>query len=422
MKRFGEENFFQHVPRIHLIVGREGLQGRSFFRRRLRLVCENNVTEPIGCRACKMRKEIWRNELALFVWPLSIDWPERKCEKNIFTHQTRKRRLKNDRPCKPSRPTIECLRGEDFDSERKNFDLQNFFIGMDVAQRKKAQMKQSRNGGLVRHFGHENVRHAGMIDKSEEKFGKLKINQEWTKRKNVTWYSFPVIPHPRPLFVPEVSLEQSEKTKKIVKSSGVNTKVRSIVWSGHSSEGVLCENSQSLWHTHETQCPSTSIAPSHMSQLLTAFSLRLSSAGPQKCDFCKSHPRREYKVVHSLWHTHETQDPSTSIAPSHMSQLLTAFSLRLSSTGPQKSDFCKSHPRREYAVVHSLWHTHETEGPKLCIARSQMPQLLTVFPFRLSSAGPQKCDFCKSRSRREYAVVHSFWNVKVWQSGVRYHH
>ena len=26
--------------------------------------------------------------LALFVWPVSIDWPERKCEKNIFTHRT----------------------------------------------------------------------------------------------------------------------------------------------------------------------------------------------------------------------------------------------------------------------------------------------------------------------------------------------
>ena len=144
--------------------------------------------------------------------------------------------------------------------------------------------------------------------------------------------------------------------------------VRNVKWFGNLSEGALCENSQSLWQTHETQGPSTSIARSHMPQLLTAFPLRLCSADPQKSDFDKSHSRREHKVVHSLWHTHETQGPSTSIPLSHM------------------------------------------------------PQLLTAFPLRLSSADPQKCDFRKSHSRREYRVVHFFWNGKVWQSGVRYRH
>ena len=51
-----------------------------------------------------------------------------------------------------------------------------------------------------------------------------------------------------------------------------------------------------------------------------------------------------------------------------------------------------------------------------------MPQLITAFPFRLSGVGSQKSDFRKSHSRREYEVVHSFGNVKVWQSGVRYRH
>ena len=50
------------------------------------------------------------------------------------------------------------------------------------------------------------------------------------------------------------------------------------VRSGNFSEGILCENSQSLWHTHETQRSSTSIARSHMPQLFTAFLLRLYSS------------------------------------------------------------------------------------------------------------------------------------------------
>ena len=68
--------------------------------------------------------------------------------------------------------------------------------------------------------------------------------------------------------------------------------LRNIKWSGNFSEGALCEKSQSLWHTHETQGPSRSTARSHMPQLLTVFPLRLSSTDPQKCDFCKSHSRR----------------------------------------------------------------------------------------------------------------------------------
>ena len=37
---------------------------------------------------CAKRYGEMSRVLALFVWPLSIDWPERKCEQNIFTHQT----------------------------------------------------------------------------------------------------------------------------------------------------------------------------------------------------------------------------------------------------------------------------------------------------------------------------------------------
>ena len=75
---------------------------------------------------------------------------------------------------------------------------------------------------------------------------------------------------------------------------------------------------------------------------------------------------------------------------------------------------------REYSQ--SLWPTHETQGSATSIARSHMPLLFTAFSLRLFSAGGQKCDFCKPHSRRECKVVHSFWVVKVWQSGVRYRH
>ena len=68
----------------------------------------------------------------------------------------------------------------------------------------------------------------------------------------------------------------------------------------------------------------------------------------------------------------------------------------------------------------SLWHTHGTQGPSTSITHSYIPQLFTAFPLRLSIVGGQKCDFSKSHSRREHKMVHSFWNVKVWQSGVRY--
>ena len=55
-------------------------------------------------------------------------------------------------------------------------------------------------------------------------------------------------------------------------------------------------------------------------------------------------------------------------------------------------------------------------------SHAHMPQLFTVFPFKLCSAGGQKFEFCKSHFRGEYKVVHSFWNVKGWQSGVRHRH
>ena len=48
-----------------------------------------------------------------------------------------------------------------------------------------------------------------------------------------------------------------------------------------------------------------------------------------------------------------------------------------------------------------------------------MSQLFTAFPSRLSNAGGQKCDLRKLHSWQEYKVVHSFWNVKVWQFGVQ---
>ena len=51
----------------------------NFSGRRLRLVCENNVTEPIGCRACKMRKEMQRDESRTGSFCLAcIDWLARE--------------------------------------------------------------------------------------------------------------------------------------------------------------------------------------------------------------------------------------------------------------------------------------------------------------------------------------------------------
>ena len=75
-----------------------------FSGRRLPLVCENNVTEPIGCRACKMRKEMWWNDPRTGSFCLAcIDSLAREKSANkIFSHTKGKGRLKNDRPCKPS--------------------------------------------------------------------------------------------------------------------------------------------------------------------------------------------------------------------------------------------------------------------------------------------------------------------------------
>ena len=75
----------------------------------------------------------------------------------------------------------------------------------------------------------------------------------------------------------------------------------------------------------------------------------------------------------SLWHTHETASHA------HMPQVFTLFPFRLFSAGGQKCDFCKWHFRREYKVVHSLWHTHETQGPSTSIARSYATTLY-AFP------------------------------------------
>ena len=64
--------------------------------------------------------------------------------------------------------------------------------------------------------------------------------------------------------------------------------VRNIKWSGNFSEGVLCEKSQSLWHTHETQGPVAQASRTSMPQFFTAFPFWLSSAGGQKSDFHKT--------------------------------------------------------------------------------------------------------------------------------------
>ena len=76
----------KRVPRIHLIVAGKVCRAGYCPGGVCLLVCQNNVTESIGCRACKMRKETWGNEprTGTLVWPLSIDWPERKCEKTNF--------------------------------------------------------------------------------------------------------------------------------------------------------------------------------------------------------------------------------------------------------------------------------------------------------------------------------------------------
>ena len=83
--------------------------------------------------------------------------------------------------------------------------------------------------------------------------------------------------------------------------------VRDIKWSGNTSESVLWELAVSLTHSWDTR------PKAQASCALTCHnSLRLSHSdysvsGPQKCDFCKSHSRREYRVVHSsLAHSWDT--------------------------------------------------------------------------------------------------------------------
>ena len=60
---------------------------------------------------CAKRYGEMSRVLAVVVRPLSIDWPEKKCEKKYFHTPKGKRRLKNYRPSQPSRPTIKCIRG-----------------------------------------------------------------------------------------------------------------------------------------------------------------------------------------------------------------------------------------------------------------------------------------------------------------------
>ena len=71
---------------------------------------------------------------------------------------------------------------------------------------------------------------------------------------------------------------------------------------------------------------------------------------------------------------------------------------------------------------YTLRPIHETQSPSASIAQSYMPQLFTASSFRLCSADGQKSDFYKSHFRREYKMLHSFWSVKVWQSGIPCRH
>ena len=104
------------LPQIHLILSREGLQGR-YFSGGVCVWCVKimwpNPSAVAHVESAKRYSELsseLSRELAVFVWPLSIKWSERKCKK-IFSHIKRKRRLKNHRPCKSSQPTINCIRG-----------------------------------------------------------------------------------------------------------------------------------------------------------------------------------------------------------------------------------------------------------------------------------------------------------------------
>ena len=99
------------VPRIHLIVGREGLQGVSFFRRPLRSVCENTFfrTFSLASQSIEARQRVPVRGSFRHISLRILHARQPMGSVTLFSHTKGKRRLKNDRPCKPSRPTIKCM-------------------------------------------------------------------------------------------------------------------------------------------------------------------------------------------------------------------------------------------------------------------------------------------------------------------------
>ena len=80
--------------------------------------------------------------------------------------------------------------------------------------------------------------------------------------------------------------------------------VRNVKWSGSFSEGALCETSQSLWHTHNTQGPQHIIIASRAR--LCHNSLRLlyldyPVPAVRNVTFANRILDGEYKVIHSFW-------------------------------------------------------------------------------------------------------------------------
>ena len=115
------------VPRIHLIVGREGLQGRSFFRLRLRLVCENIFFSlfSLASQSIEARQKVPVRGSFRHISLRILHAQQPMDSVTLFPHTKCKRRLKNYRSRKPSRPTIKRIRGIS-QSKDSNFDSLNY--------------------------------------------------------------------------------------------------------------------------------------------------------------------------------------------------------------------------------------------------------------------------------------------------------
>ena len=127
----------------------------------------------------------------------------------------------------------------------------------------------------------------------EKKIKKTMENVACARSKKFSWRILTCVVggfhFPETFSVIETNLQKKKRKKKSQIYQVKNMKWSGI-WSGPGYEVVrLCVRIRSLSGTlmrHRT------IAPSHMPQLLTAFPLRLSSVGPQKCDFRKSYSWR----------------------------------------------------------------------------------------------------------------------------------